>query len=260
MEADFGDGDVIESDIKDCESLVQLGFHLLAEMAISSSPEVTSDMIKPVFELATVHFLKLADVEKINAQPLHHFMSGTLFPVLKIVLAESMDSLRADLVLEALSLIQNVAKQTLRPALRASAKFSFYPEMCSLILASMTQLVRHVAASNAASDDEDHNNCLNNFVSLLQGLVRTQSVLSYQLYSLDLETQLVNLIGRITRVDPTGKWAKWSGTFHNCCSSGKAFPEFFKFEFLGFIAGLWPVMCLDLDSKLTCHFSVSNIV
>ena len=68
MEADFGDGDVIESDIKDCESLVQLGFHLLAEMAISSSPEVTSDMIKPVFELATVHFLKLADVEKINAQ------------------------------------------------------------------------------------------------------------------------------------------------------------------------------------------------
>lgn len=176
-------------------------------------------MIKAVFDLASVHFLKLAEVEKFNPQPLHHFTSATLFPILRIVLEESKDLLRADLVSQALGLIQKVARQTLRPATRPNAKFLFCHEMCSLIIDSLTQLLRHVASYNEASDPEDHD-CCRNFISLLQGLVKTQAVLSYQLYSLDLEMQLVDLIGRITRVDPTGKWATWSSQFHNCCSSG----------------------------------------
>jgi hypothetical protein len=61
------------------------------------------------------------------------------------------------------------------------------------------------------------------FVLLFAGLIRTQFISSFQRYSLEIETELVDLLGKLSLADPLGKWAKTEGEIFNASSHSKLF-------------------------------------
>lgn len=74
----------------------------------------------------------------------------------------------------------------------------------------------------------------NSFVMLCVGLIRTQSMASFQRYSLEIETELVDLVGKVSLADPLGKWAKTDGEIFNSASHGTntaKMPYFYGFDY-----------------------------
>ena len=116
---------------------------------------------------------------------------------------------------EVLLLVRDVARQTLHP--KKSLNVLFDPASCSRILTSMRLILRHV---KALDDSEDSDTCRQNVIMFIGGLIKMQAEMSFQLYSTQLEAQLVDLIGEFVQIDPTGQWAEWSGQFYNMCASG----------------------------------------
>ncbi len=192
-DANFGDRDSVESEITNLEFVVEIGLGVLAEMATCASPETSSDMSKSVVTSLSRHFQNLSNVSKLNVRAFDRFVTGSLFSVLKIVLEESGVVLDIYLVTDVLHLIRQVARLTLHANKRE--KYSFNPASCSLIMGSLSQLLRHVVPGDPSGhDDDDVVSLRNNFVLLVRAFVKMQTDLSFQLYSLDVETQLVSML------------------------------------------------------------------
>ena len=89
------------------------------------------------------------------------------------------------------------------------------------MLRALTQILRHISTTEENAESSSQNVARKNFVNFVAAFAKMQSETCYQMFGRDLENGFVNLIGEITRVDPTGRWAIWMGKIHNVCSRGK---------------------------------------
>ncbi len=84
---------------------------------------------------------------------------------------------------------------------------------------ALAQILRHISIVDEITEASVQS-ARKNYVIFVLAFVKMQSDTAYQMFGRDLECRLVNLIGEIARIDPTGKWASWSGKIHNICSRG----------------------------------------